>query len=159
MHRRFDIRDGAVIGWNVREGIRSLGPGQYVVGIERVDRDKRSNAANRLMFGAFLAEMERFSAEEGGGKRVSADMWHKVFKDACLPVIMEGRKLNNKRVRVNLPNGTHVYQWVGKDPYATSTTALDSAEFSRYLRLCADVAVHVHKYPHNFDFIDQPPNG
>ena len=131
----FTKREGKIYGLLIREWIESLADGKYCIEIERIDGEKRSGPANRLYWGAICKALSDWSFSEGG-KGLSQDSFHKFFKDTCLPVILDQRP-KIKKYRVTLPSGVVMYE--NRKP-ELSTTILTTAEFTRYIELCCEVA-------------------
>ena len=153
----FQKRGGVIQGFLFKPTLESLEDGAYTFEIERIDREKRSIAANRLMFGALVNEVARWNREEGKGAALPAAWWHDRFKEECLHVISERRKEKTKLRRGKAANGKWVTWRESPDgkPFekVTSTTQLNTKEFSEYLSLAAAVAKSRYGYPHEFDFI------
>jgi hypothetical protein len=157
MLAKFQKREGKVYGLLVREMFEGFKDGDYLLEVEPINRAKRSLAANRLMFGAIVQEMARWNREEGKGAALPAGWWHERIKKECLHVINAQRKDKAKRKRSTLPNGDVVYWLSGNDGQpiqtATSTTQLDSKEFSEYIALACVVCTDRYGYTGHFDFL------
>lgn len=153
----FRKRDGKIQGLLVREMFEGFQDGDYLGSIERVDREKHSAASNRLMFGAIVNEVARYLREEGSGKAVPPAAVHTEFKRRCLWYLNQVRS-DAKQVTkwVKLPNGKR-FAWQempdGRPRVFTSTTQLNSKEFSEYVRLACAVAKEHFGYPYEFDFL------
>ncbi len=156
MKYAFEVRDGKIIGCLIQPLYASLPNGRYIGEIERVDLEKRSLSANRLMFGALVNELARFKREEGSGLDLPPSYWHGVLKRECLHVLSEREKEKTKLRWAVGPDKKRITwrEMDGKywEPF-TSTTQLNSKQFSEYIQLAAAVAQHRHGYPYPFDFI------
>jgi hypothetical protein len=147
---------GIIQGFLFKPTLESLEDGRYVFEIERVDREKRSKAANRLMFGALVNELARFKREEGNGLNLPPAYWHGKLKEECLHVLSE-REREKVKTRWAVGSDGKRVTWRELDgkywePF-TSTTQLNSKQFSEYLSLAAAVAQQRHGYPYEFDFL------
>lgn len=149
---------GSIQGFLFKPTLESLEDGAYSFEIERIDRDKRSIAANRLMFGALVNEVARWNREEGNGAALPPAWWHKTFKEECLYVLSEKRKDGSRLRRGKAANGkwTTWRETTDGKPVEniTSTTQLNSKEFSEYIQLVAASAKMRWGYPYEFDFIN-----
>lgn len=152
----FQKRGGVIQGFLFKPTLESLEDGAYTFEIERIDREKRSIAANRLMFGALVNEVARWNREEGNGAALPPSYWHGKFKEECLHVISERRKEKTKLRRGKDAKGNwHVWRESPDGSVfekVTSTTQLNSKEFSEYIALAAAVAKTRYGYPYEFDF-------